>query len=250
MRRMDRTTIHDEQSVGLVEQIMSQMYTRQLGVPVLLTTGNQGAEAASVDICGNLGDELLTTWTGAISNSYMINGIVYQISTMATINDICVNLPNLSTPHHALYELGTDATTNTPVTAAAFAAGSGGLVGSVCAPFQYVLFTLLTSGSGWAYAGEPAVSTGAAEIPPCPEDECPISCLLLNVRNMSTGAAGPTIKYDWTHDLSSHAITQDVIDTEGAMNEANGSFSAGLPVSFYTKAVTAYTPASLTVRSH
>lgn len=251
MRRMDSSTIHNEQSVGLVEQIMTQMYTRMLS-PVQLTTGNQGAAAASVDLFTAFpvgAAEMITTRPGN-PPFYMIDGHMYQLSSIGTIADFAVNLPNLSTPHHALYELGTDATTNTPVTAAAFAAGSGGLVGSVCAPFQYVLFTVLTSGSGWAYAGEPAVSTGAAEIPPCPSGECPIGVLLLNVRNMSTGAGGPTWKYDWTHDLSSHAITNDVFDVDGSIQgDAGGSFTVGLPVSFYTKAVNADTPASLTVQS-
>ena len=248
MRRMQRSTIHDEQEVGLIEQIMSQMYTRLLS-PLALTTGNIGAAAASVDAWFPLtAAGALTTRPGP-QFGYMINGLMYQLSSNGTIPDLFVNMPNLSTPHHAFYELGTDQTTNTPVTAAAFAAGSGGLEGSVSAPFQYVLFTLLTSGSGWAYVGEPAVSTGAAEIPPCPENVCPISVMLLNVRNMSTGAGGPTIKYDWTHDLSSHAITDDVFDLDGSVADAGSTFTSGLPVSFYTQGITEDRPASITTDS-
>lgn len=250
MRRMHRTTIHDEQEVGLVEQIMSQMYTRMLS-PVQLTTGNQGAAAASVDLftAFPVGATQMATSRPGNPPYYMINGHMYQLSSMGTIADWAINLPNLSTPHHALYELGTDATTNTPLAAANVIVG-GANEGSICAPFQYVLFVALTSGSGWAYAGEPAVSTGAAEIPPCPENVCPVSVLLLNVRSMSTGAAGPTIKYDWTHDLSSHAITNNVFDVDGSIQgDAGGSFTVGLPVSFYTQQVNAETPASLTVDS-
>ena len=247
MRRMDRSTIHDEQERGLVEQIMSQMYTRMLAPVILLTTGNQGAAAAEVDTVERIA--AASARDPASLPTYMINGQMYELSTNSSIADFVLNLHDLSTPHHALYELGTDATTNTPLTAAAAIVG-GAEVGSICAPFQYVLFTVLTSGSGWAYAGEPAVSTGAAEIPPCPEDECPIAIMFLNVRSMSTGVGGPTWKYDWTHELSSHAITDDVVDLDGTIQEAGATFTCGLPVSFYTKAINADTPASQTVRSH
>lgn len=251
MRRMNRSTIHDEQNVGLVEEVMSQMYTRMLSV-VQLTTGNQGAAAAEVDLftAFPVGAAQMATSRPGGPPFYMINGLMYQLSSIGTIPDWALNLQDLSTPHHAKYELGTDQTTNTPLTAAAALAG-GAEVGSISAPFQYVLFTALTSGSGWAYAGEPAVSTGAAEIPPCPEDECPVGLLFLNVRDMSTGAGGPTLKYDWTHDLSSHAITDDVHGADGSVQgDAAGSFTVGLPVAFYTKAINSDPADSITTQSH
>ena len=83
MRRIARSTINDEQELGLVEQMMSQIYTRMLS-PVQLTTGNGGAAAAAVDLFTAFpvaAAQMMTTRPGN-PPYYMINGHMIQTIMM------------------------------------------------------------------------------------------------------------------------------------------------------------------------